>query len=175
MRMYYLPLLAAVSMASQLFGQSVAYVTHNVGGSGDNFGPAQRVLNVSPDAVVEIAGWVPPATSASPNIQIQFEDGTTTQIIRDLSGKPTPVMFTGVTQVTTNASGTSYTVTYRISTPSDALFSSVVTLPAQIGTTWNVSLERSIDLANWTAVAPGSFASDPGLQFFRVRLEKTAE
>lgn len=59
-------------------------------------------------------------------------------------------------------------VMYKITKPDTSMLSNVVTLSSST-TGWNVQLETSTDLKNWTAVTPGSFNGDPDLQFFRVK------
>ena len=45
-------------------------------------------------------------------------------------------------------------------------------IPVEAGTTWQVILEASTDLVNWTAVAPGDYPSASPQRFFRTRLVK---
>ena len=45
-------------------------------------------------------------------------------------------------------------------------------IPLEAGTTWQVILEASTDLVNWTAVAPGDYPSATPQRFFRTRLVK---
>jgi hypothetical protein len=50
--------------------------------------------------------------------------------------------------------------------------SSATPIPQEPGTTWQVILEASSDLTNWTAVAPGDYASSTPQRYFRTRLVK---
>ena len=45
-------------------------------------------------------------------------------------------------------------------------------IPLEAGTTWQVILEASTDLVNWTPVAPGDYPSASPQRFFRTRLVK---
>lgn len=47
---------------------------------------------------------------------------------------------------------------------------SPVPIPAEAGTTWQVVLESSSDLVNWTAVMPGDYPSSTPQRYFRTRL-----
>ena len=44
--------------------------------------------------------------------------------------------------------------------------------PLEAGTTWQVILEASTDLVNWTPTAPGDYPSASPQRFFRTRLVK---
>ena len=48
--------------------------------------------------------------------------------------------------------------------------SAPVPIPQEAGTTWQVILEASSDLVNWTAVNPGDFPSSTPQRYFRTRL-----
>jgi len=50
--------------------------------------------------------------------------------------------------------------------------SNATAIPLEAGTTWQVILEASTDLVNWTPVAPGDYASASPQRFFRTRLVK---
>ena len=64
---------------------------------------------------------------------------------------------------------------YKISSISEeVLTSNKVTLPAVNGLDWAVTLEQSTDLANWTAVAPGTVTGTESLQFYRIRVTDNA-
>ena len=64
---------------------------------------------------------------------------------------------------------------YKITRVSqEILTSNMVTLPSVNGLDWAVTLEQSTDLANWTAVAPGSVTGTDSLQFYRVRVTSNA-
>ena len=66
-------------------------------------------------------------------------------------------------------------LTYKITRASEeVLTSNTVTLPAVNGLDWAVTLEQSTDLANWTAVAPGTVTGTDSLQFYRVRVTSNA-
>ena len=54
------------------------------------------------------------------------------------------------------------------------LTSNRITIPAINGLGWAVTLEQSTDLANWTAVAPGTVTGTDSLQFYRVRVTSNA-
>lgn len=45
-----------------------------------------------------------------------------------------------------------------------------VPIPQEAGTTWQVILEASSDLVNWTAVQPGDYPSSTPQKYFRTRL-----
>jgi hypothetical protein len=45
-----------------------------------------------------------------------------------------------------------------------------VPIPQEAGTTWQVILEASSDLVNWSAVTPGDFPSSTPQRYFRTRL-----
>jgi hypothetical protein len=45
-------------------------------------------------------------------------------------------------------------------------------IPLEAGTTWQVILESSTDLVNWTPAAPGDYPSGTPTRFFRTRLVK---
>jgi hypothetical protein len=45
-------------------------------------------------------------------------------------------------------------------------------IPLEAGTTWQVILESSTDLVNWTPTAPGDYPSGSPTRFFRTRLVK---
>lgn len=77
-----------------------------------------------------------------------------------------PVL-SGPCTITISGAGGSL-MSYKITRPDPAVISNVVTLPHTSGN-WEVQLETSSDLKNWTAVAPGSFSGNPDLQFFRVK------
>lgn len=53
----------------------------------------------------------------------------------------------------------------------DTLVTGAITLPANTGA-WDLSLEKSTDLLNWTAIAPGAFTSADAIAFFRVNAKK---
>lgn len=78
-----------------------------------------------------------------------------------------PVLVGPCTVYFTGSSRRSF-VMYKISSPNASMTSSVVTL-SSTSTGWDVQLETSTDLKNWTAVPPGSFSGDLDLQFFRVK------
>ena len=59
-------------------------------------------------------------------------------------------------------------ISYKIIKPETNLLSNAVTLSSS-GGGWEVELEQSTDLKNWTPVVPGSFSGDLDLQFFRVK------
>jgi hypothetical protein len=64
---------------------------------------------------------------------------------------------------------------YKLTRASEeVLTSNTVTLPAVNGLGWAVTLEQSTDLANWTAVAPGTVTGTDSLQFYRVRVTSNA-
>lgn len=64
---------------------------------------------------------------------------------------------------------------YKITRASEeVLTSNTVTLPAVNGLDWAVTLEQSTDLANWTAVAPGTVTGTDSLQFYRIRVTSNA-
>ena len=66
-------------------------------------------------------------------------------------------------------------IAYKLTRASEeVLTSNTVTLPAVNGLDWAVTLEQSTDLANWTAVAPGSVTGTDSLQFYRVRVTSNA-
>jgi hypothetical protein len=50
--------------------------------------------------------------------------------------------------------------------------SNATAIPQEAGTTWQVILEASTDLVNWTPVAPGDYPSASPQRFFRTRLVK---
>ena len=50
--------------------------------------------------------------------------------------------------------------------------SNATAIPLEAGTTWQVILEASTDLVNWTPVAPGDYPSASPQRFFRTRLVK---
>lgn len=45
-------------------------------------------------------------------------------------------------------------------------------IPQEAGTVWQVILEASADLVNWSAVAPGDYPSSTPQRYFRTRLVK---
>lgn len=59
-------------------------------------------------------------------------------------------------------------LSYKIIKPETSLLSNAVTLSSS-GGGWDVQLEQSTDLKNWTPVVPGTFSGDLDLQFFRVK------
>jgi len=70
---------------------------------------------------------------------------------------------------------TSAILSYKLTRASEeVLTSNTVTLPAVNGLNWAVTLEQSTDLANWTAVAPGTVTGTDSLQFYRVRVTSNA-
>ena len=83
----------------------------------------------------------------------------------------------GPMEIKLQNSGTNdaYTITYKLTRASEeVLTSNTVTLPAVNGLDWAVTLEQSTDLANWTAVAPGTVTGTDSLQFYRVRVTSNA-
>ena len=50
--------------------------------------------------------------------------------------------------------------------------SNATAIPQEAGTTWQVILEASTDLVNWTPTAPGDYPSASPQRFFRTRLVK---
>jgi len=52
------------------------------------------------------------------------------------------------------------------------LASSPASIPMEAGATYQVILEASPDLVNWTAVNPGDYAADSPQRFFRTRMVK---
>lgn len=50
--------------------------------------------------------------------------------------------------------------------------SSPAAVPLEAGATYNVMLEASSDLVNWTSVSPGDYAADSPQRFFRTRMVK---
>lgn len=50
--------------------------------------------------------------------------------------------------------------------------SNATVIPQEAGTTWQVILEASTDLVNWTPVPPGDYPSASLQRFFRTRLVK---
>ena len=50
--------------------------------------------------------------------------------------------------------------------------SNATVIPQEAGTTWQVILEASTDLVNWTPVPPGDCPSASLQRFFRTRLVK---
>ena len=50
--------------------------------------------------------------------------------------------------------------------------SSAAAIPQEPGTTWQVILESSSDLVNWTAVNPGDYSADTPQRYFRTRMVK---
>ena len=50
--------------------------------------------------------------------------------------------------------------------------SSPTPIPQEAGTVWQVILEASSDLVNWTAVVPGDYPSSTPQRYFRTRLVK---
>lgn len=50
--------------------------------------------------------------------------------------------------------------------------SNATAIPQEAGTTWQVILEASTDMVNWTPVPPGDYPSASPQRFFRTRLVK---
>ena len=67
-------------------------------------------------------------------------------------------------------------VGYRYIRASSTIYSSTTaTIPAIEGQNWNVELEYSQDLINWSSVAPGTATGSSELQFYRVKVTDTSE
>ncbi len=47
-----------------------------------------------------------------------------------------------------------------------------IPIPAETGTTWNVILEASSDLVNWSPASPGDYPSNTPQRYFRSRIVK---
>jgi hypothetical protein len=89
-------------------------------------------------------------------------------------------IYSGLTNVSlvTDANGGHYrfSVTLKITSASElnSVASGVVTLPADVGAGYTVTLQESSDLSIWNAVFPGSFTGEATPKFFRVLLKKPA-
>ena len=65
---------------------------------------------------------------------------------------------------------------YQLTRASSTIYSSTsATIPAIEGQNWNVELEYSQDLINWSSVAPGTATGSSELQFYRVKVTDTGD
>lgn len=72
-------------------------------------------------------------------------------------------------------SGHLASLSYTLTRASEqVLTSNTITIPAINGQDWAVTLEQSTDLANWSAVAPGTVTGTESLQFYRIRVTDNA-
>lgn len=60
----------------------------------------------------------------------------------------------------------------QLETVISALASPPAGIPQEAGTTWNVILESSSDLLNWTPANPGEYSGTEPKRFFRTRMVK---
>lgn len=113
----------------------------------------------------------PTATAGTLNLGVMTADGNFLSIAEAVDSRGNFVenvpVLSGPCDVYINGVNGSLMM-YKITKPDTAMISNVVTLPHTSGN-WEVQLETSSDLKNWTAVVPGSFSGDPDLQFFRVK------
>ena len=79
---------------------------------------------------------------------------------------PVTVMFRGASGATTTL------VSYSITDSSAELKSPALAIPDDGSGNYEVSLESTSDLVNWTAVAPGVYPSTTARRFFRVSVKK---
>jgi hypothetical protein len=83
-----------------------------------------------------------------------------------------PVAIAGPATVVLNYNSTSQAVLVTLSITRTGTASPPAEIPQEAGTTWDVILESSSDLINWTPANPGQYTGTEPKRFFRTRMVK---
>lgn len=146
--------------------------------------------SVAATSLVEIVGYSGIATTASDTMSLTFADGASQDLklrgvyFNESTSKNVAVstvnpikgnQFIGLTSVSRGTG--KFVITLKITPASElnSIASGIVTLPADVGAGYTVSLQESGDLSHWNAVVPGSFTGESAPKFFRVLLKKLTE
>jgi hypothetical protein len=145
--------------------------------------------SIAPTAVVEIVGYSGIKSDKTHKVSLVFADGATQDLILSGVYRPTTQSdsavstlnpkgnkFTGLTSVSREADAGNFSLTLKITPISElnSIASGVVTLPADVGAGYTVTLQESSDLSIWNTAFPGSFTGEAIPKFFRVLLKKKA-
>jgi hypothetical protein len=101
-----------------------------------------------------------------------FMEFTTNSVIYEIIA-PTNAVIAGPATIRIkayNAGGNKGIATFSITRA--GLASPPAAIPQEAGTTWNVILESSSDLINWTPTNPGEYGGTEPKRFFRTRMVK---
>ncbi len=163
---------SAITVASALLcavvqsraGEKVTLVAHN---AADNFGYSDTItLEKGDSASLTYSGGVTWSRI------IVIASGKTFELLPsgkpDIAGPAVMKLRSGLGQA--GGSPMMDLATFNIERAGTA--SNPTPIPQEAGTTWQVILEASADLVNWTAVTPGDYPSSTPQRYFRTRLVK---
>ena len=156
-------LLLVAAILSLAVANAAEYVALAVGGTN----PAERIINLDPQDLVEVVAF-----SGNAKFYMTLPDGSVSSSVAAYS--QAKYVYAGITRIrflSMNSTGfcvLKITRNGTVTNPSAP--SNVAVIPNDAEGDFEVILESSVDLVTWTPANPGTFGGDTPRRFFRTRI-----